>query len=273
MDMKPLRSALYECRVMHHRLAPKQHRFRYRMFYFLLDLDELDEVARRVRGFSHNRRNLYQFRDSDHLTMPGLEKAGLRENLTAWLATQEVTLPADARIVLLTLPRMMGYIFNPVSFYFCEDAAGAPLCSVVQVGNTFREMKPYLIRLQDSVDFYRLITPKHFYVSPFSSLDISFDFKVHLPGKHLEIHIDDRDGDRRVLLTALTGKRVPLTSGRLAWLTLKCPLVTLKVISAIHWEALRLWIKRIPWFRKAAQREQQRDVMKPHHSLTSPPHD
>lgn len=266
--MKPARSALYECRVMHHRLAPKQHRFRYRMFYFALDLDEIDDVAKRVRGFSRNRRNLYEFRDTDHLTLPGMEKAGVRANLTAWLATQGYTLPPDARVLFLTMARMLGYVFNPVSFYFCETAEGAPLCAVVQVGNTFREMKPYLIQEPESAGFYRLITPKHFYVSPFSALDVAFDFKLRVPGEHLEIHIDDREGDRRVLLSALTGKRVPLTSRGLAWLTLKCPLVTLKVITMIHWEALRLWVKKIPWFRKADRPEMQREVMRPHESLT-----
>lgn len=269
--MKPLRSCLYECRVMHHRLAPKEHRFRYRMFYFALDLDELDEVAKRVRGFSHNRRNVYEFRDTDHLTMPGMEKAGIRANLAAWLAGEGVTLPAEARVTFLCLPRMFGYGFNPVAFFFCEGTDGAPLCAVVQVGNTFRELKPYLIRQPATADFYRLITPKHFYVSPFTGLEASFDFKLGVPGEHLDIHIDDREGESRLLLSALTGRRKPLTSWSLLWLTLKCPLVTMKVITMIHWQALRLWIKRVPYFRKAADPQLQRGVMNPHSSLTKPP--
>ncbi len=162
--MNPLRSCFYECRVMHQRLGPKQHRFRYRMFYFALDLDELDEAPKRVRGFSHNRRNVYEFRDSDHLTMPGMEKAGLRANLTAWLAGEGVTLPAEARVTFLSLPRMLGYVFNPVSFFFCEGADGAPLGAIVQVGNTFREMKPYLtlLRYVFKIDFRRLFWTRSF---------------------------------------------------------------------------------------------------------------
>jgi len=292
----PFKSCLYECCVMHYRLAPKEHHFRYSLFLFSLDLDEMDAVAARLRLFSRNRANLYSFRDSDHLTLDarsrreeahtnadcGMRNAEssqslrtsaptLKDNLLAWLASQGVTLPPDARIQLLTLPRVLGYVFNPVSFYFCRDAAGAPLCAVAEVSNTFREMKPFLLRAEDLQPdgVFRRVVPKHFYVSPFFALDLSFDFKLRVPGESLEIHIDDREGDRCVLLTSLTGRRVPLTDAQLAWQTLKCPLVTLKVISMIHWNALRLWLKNVPWHRKAANPHLQRDVMRPHESLRS----
>jgi DUF1365 family protein len=262
-----MNSCLYECEVMHHRLAPKEHRFRYRIFMFALDLDELDTIAASTRGFSHNRRNLYEFRDRDHLTLPGHENASVKENIRAWVGEHGIQLPPDTRIKLVTLPRVLGYIFNPVSFYFCADPTGTPLCAVVQVGNTFREMKPYLLRDQSAENAFRLITPKHFYVSPFFPLDLAFDFKLKIPGEHLDIHIDDREGDKRVLLTALTGRRSSLTSARLAWFTLKYPLITLKVIFLIHLHALFLWWKRIPWHRKAAHAELQRDVFNPHASI------
>ena len=262
-----MNSCLYECDVMHHRLAPKEHRFRYRIFMFALDLDELDTVAARTPGFSHNGRNLYEFRDRDHLTVAGHESESVKENVIAWLAANGFQFPADGRITLVTLPRVFGYIFNPVSFYFCADAAGAPLCAIVQVGNTFREMKPYLLRGAAGANAFHLITPKHFYVSPFMPLDLAFDFKLKVPGEHLDIHIDDREGDRRVLLTALTGRRAPLTGGRLAWFTAKYPLITVKVIFLIHLHALFLWWKRIPWHRKAANPDLQRDVFNPHSSI------
>src|SRR6187402_1257125 len=216
----PLASCLYECSVMHHRLAPKEHHFSYRIFMFSFDLDEIDAIAARIPFFSRNRANLYTFRDSDHLP---LGRATVKENVIEYLAQNGIRFPAAGRISLVTLPRVLGYIFNPVSFYFCRDEAGAPLCAVVQVGNTFGEMKPYLLREPTGNDFFRLITPKHFYVSPFSALDLAFDFKLHVPGETLDIHIDDREGERRVLLSALTGRQAPLTAGRLAWLTLKYP--------------------------------------------------
>jgi DUF1365 family protein len=259
-----MNSCLYECSVMHHRLEPKEHHFRYRIFMFALDLDELDAIAARIPLFSRNRWNLYTFRDDDHLP---LGRATLKDNLLAYLAEHGIQLPASARITLVTLPRVLGYIFNPVSFFFCHAADGAPLCAVVQVGNTFGEMKPYLLPAPAGGNLFRLTTPKHFYVSPFSALDLAFDFKLRVPGEKLDIHIDDRDGARRVLLSALTGQRAPLTTARLAWFTLKYPLITLKVIGLIHWHALLLWLKRLPWHAKAAHPEQQREVLRPHASL------
>jgi hypothetical protein len=258
---------------MHHRLQPKQHHFEYRIFMLALDLDEIDEAARRVRGFARNRRAIYEFRDRDHLTLPELGESGsVREHVTAWIAKHGIHIPTSARITLVTLPRVLGYIFNPVSFYFCEDAEGSPLCAVVQVGNTFREMKPYLLPHpeQDHPERFRLVTPKHFYVSPFSALDLCFDFKLKVPNDRLEIHIDEKAGDRRILVSALTGHRVPLTTARLAWLTVKYPLITVKVILLIHWHALLLWARRLPWRHKTADVEMQRDVFNPHASIAPP---
>ena len=262
-----MNSCLYECSVMHHRLEPKENHFRYRIFMVALDLDELDTLA--VRGLSHNRWNVYSFHDRDHLTLPGLETASLRENLTAWVAARGVKLPADGQVLLVTLPRVLGYIFNPVSFYFCYDVAGVPLCAVVEVGNTFRELKPYLLTAPDRDGRFHLITPKHFYVSPFSPLDLHFDFKLRVPNETLDIHIDDRAANRPVLLSALTGRRVPLTSARLFWFTFKYPLITLKVIVLIHWHALLLWLRRVPWHRKSSNTELQRDVFRPPSPITA----
>lgn len=264
----PLRSCLYECTVMHHRLEPKVHQFRYRIFLFSLDLDELDEVSKRIGGFARNRRALYEFRDRDHLTLPDLPAdAPLKEHIRAWIMQQGVQLPDDVRIALVTLPRVLGYIFNPVSFYFCSGADGSPICALVQVGNTFGEMKPYLVRRREDGGRYRETVSKHFYVSPFSELDLAFDFKLRIPDERLDIHIDDRAGDRRVLLSALSGERIPLSTGRLAWLSLKYPLITMKVIGLIHWHALLLWLRRLPWHRKAANAHLQRDVFNPHQSI------
>ncbi len=264
-----MNSCIYECNVMHHRLEPKEHQFSYRIFMFALDLDEVEVLSKRLPFFSLNRWNLYTFRDRDHLTLPGGETKSVKENLITYLAGNGIQFPESGRIMLVTLPRVLGYIFNPVSFYFCSNAAGAPICAVVEVGNTFREMKPYLLREPSGEDVFRLITPKHFYVSPFSALDLAFDFKLRIPGEKLDIHIDDRDGERRVLLSALTGHRVPLTTARLLWFTLKYPLITLKVIFFIHWHAFRLWLKRLPFFRKAANPELQRDVLRPHSSIAT----
>jgi len=253
---------------MHHRLTPTVHHFRYRIFMFALDLDEIDAVASRIPLFSRNRANVYAFRDRDHLPLPGPDAATTKQAVVAWLSQQGVEFPPAGRIMLVTLPRVFGYVFNPVSFYFCFDADGQPLCAVAEVGNTFGELKPYLIAARSGGDVFQRIVPKHFYVSPFVGLRVAFDFRLRVPGDRLDIHIDDRDGDERVLLTSLTGRRTPLTAARLAWFTLKYPLITLRVIALIHIHAALLWLKRVPWHRKATNTAGQRGVLRPHESIS-----
>jgi uncharacterized protein len=260
-------NALYECDVMHHRLTPKEHRFNYRLFYFWLDLDSVDATAKMLRWFSRNRFNLYSFKDSDHLDKGASD---VKQNIIRYLAENDVPFPAEGRIKLLTLTRIVGYIFNPVCFFYCFDAAGEPLCVVAQVTNTYHEMKPYLLRERDDKGRFRLTTPKHFYVSPFSALDLGFDFKLPVPGESFDIHIDDREGDKPVLLSKLSGKRVPLTDARLLWFALKYPFLTLKVIFLIHWNALLLWMKGLRVHAKSADIALQRDVYRPHPSISKP---
>lgn len=268
MELSDLQSSLYECEVMHHRLEPKEHRFSYRIFLCAIDFDELDALDRRLSLFSRNRWNLYAFRDQDHLKLPGREAETVREKLRLYLAGEGIALPEKGRVLLVTFPRIFGYVFNPVSFYYCFDAAGVPLCALTEVGNTFGEQKPYLLAEPPREGRFRRVVPKHFYVSPFSPLDLQFDFRLAVPDAKLAVHINDLKEGRPILLTTLKGTRVPLTDGRLAWFLLKYPLLTLRVIFLIHWHALLLWLKRLPWFRKADDPDLQRDVLNPHASLS-----
>ena len=175
-------SSVYECEVYHERLSPKRHRFRYRLFFLDLDLDEIPMLAKRLVPFSHNRFNLYSFRDKDHLD---LGKPDIRSNLEVWLDGQGVIIPEGVSIRLITLPRIAGYIFNPVSFYFITSAEGVPLHAVVEVCNTFREVKPWLIEATSSnANAFRRTVPKHFYVSPFTELTTQFDFRLQVPDVH-----------------------------------------------------------------------------------------
>jgi len=268
---------------MHARFSPRPHRFAYRLFYFAVDLDELDGLTRRLRWFSRDRANLYSFRDADFLptgealhhgpvaaaATPPAEPATLKERVVRYAAAQGVDL-TGGRVVLVTLPRVAGYLFNPVSFYFCFDRAGRPVAAIAEVTNTFREMKPFFLGPgtsgADGASF-RLRLPKHFYVSPFSDVDVAFDFTLRVPADRLSIQIDDFVGGERTLTTTLQGSRQPLTSGRLLWFTIKYPLITLRIIALIHWHAFCLWLKRVPWFPKSARAVEQRALYRPHASL------
>jgi DUF1365 family protein len=281
-----MQSCLYECHIMHRRFAPKAHRFLYRIFLFAIDLDELDALHRRLAFFSVNRPNIYAFRERDYLPTgeplhnsrtaapaPAIAAASLKERVTAFLAANGVDL-AGGRVMLVTLPRVFGYLFNPVSFYFCYDRSGAPVATLAEVTNTFKEMKPYVLGPPTQAgtgDAFRLRTPKYFYVSPYSEVDVDFDFILHPPAARLSIRIDDYVGPSRTLTSMLTGERRELTNARLAWFTLKYPLITLRVISLIHWHALLLWMKRVPWFAKSARADDQRALHRPHSSIAQPP--
>lgn len=259
-----LKSCLYECRVMHRRILPKAHKFEYRIFMFSLYLDEIESLAKSVRGFGRNGRAPYAFLDRDHLAP---NDRPVREKLTAYLREQGIELGGSHRVELVTLPRVLGYIFNPVSFFFCYEAAGRPLCAVVEVGNTFGEMKLFLVRELSPRGEFHLRVAKDFYVSPFSSLDTEFDFKLRLPGERLDVRIDDYKNGALTLVSALTGERAELTTRQLWWFTLKYPLITAKVIFLIHWHALLLWLKRVPSIAKTADIDKQRGVLRPHRSL------
>lgn len=284
-----MRSCLYECQVMHARFRPRAHRFRYRLFLFALDLDELEDLGQRMRLFSLFRRTPYRLNPADYLpvdepvhgasapaaaaTAPATPRT-LKQRVVAYLAERGIDLEGG-RVLLVTLPRVLGYHFNPVSFYFCEDRHGAPVAAIAEVTNTFREMKPYLLGPDAFAlgaggrpQFHRRV-PKHFYVSPFSDVDVAFDFRLHLPGDRLAIQIDDYAEGERTLTSTLTGSARPLTDRALAWYTFRYPLVTLRVITLIHWHALRLYLKRIPWFRKSARAADQRDLYRPHPSIAS----
>ncbi len=291
-------SHLYECRVMHHRFTPKAHQLLYRIFLFAIDLDDLPALSRRLTFFSLNRANVYSFREGDYLpTNAPLHRPGarapstpasvparkaactLKQRVVDYLAAHDVDL-TGGRVILVTLPRVFGRLFNPVSFYFCYDRSGEPVAALAEVTNTFREMKPYFLgpgakvlkftEGRDGTTEFRRRTPKYFYVSPYSDVDIEFDFILRPPSGRLAIQIDDFNGPTRTLTSTLTGTRHALTNTRLAWFTLKYPLITLKIISLIHWHALLLWMKRVPWFAKAARAGDQRELYHPHSSLSSP---
>jgi DUF1365 family protein len=253
-----MQSSLYRSTVMHHRLAPTEHRFVYSIFLFCLDLDEIPMLARNLWLFGHNRKNVFEFRDADHLS-EGTNR--VKDSVIAYVRSKGVQDPVT-KVLLITHLRTLGYIFNPVSFYFCYGPGDEPLCCVAEVMNTYREMKLFLIRRDHFArGMFRMVRPKHFYVSPFVDLDDMFEFRLALPRDHLRININDIDKrGNTFLVTSLSGEQRKLTNLRLLGYLVRFPFVTVKVIWSIHWQALRLYMKGLPYHTKASDPHLQQEV-------------
>lgn len=234
-------SALYAGKVMHQRLRPRRHRLSYRMFYLLLDLDEIDSLAAGLRLFSHNRFNLFGFFDRDH-------GDGAARPLKAYVERQLKAAgiePDGGPIRLLAMPRMLGYVFNPLSVYFCHRRQGDLAAILYEVNNTFGQRHSYLIPVEGNEQEGRIEQhcAKRFYVSPFMGMGLRYRFRVAPPGDGVSLHITGSDDQGALIIATFAGKRRPLTDAALARALLAYPLLTLKVIVGIHWEALLLWMK------------------------------
>lgn len=235
---------------MHERLRPRAHRLRYRVFSLLLDLDELAALHRQLRLFSVGRFNVLSLREEDH----GDGGAGtLRERVDAWMRLAGLA-PA-ARVRLLTMPRLFGYAFNPLSVFFCDNAAGRLQAIVYEVTSTFGERHHYVLPVSATqADAALEGVPiaqhcaKRMHVSPFVGMEMQYAFRVTPPGDagRLHIGIDVHDAQGPLLRTSHAARARPLTDGQLATALLSHPLLTLKVIAAIHWEALLLWVRGVP---------------------------
>lgn len=243
---------------MHHRLEPIKNRFVYRVFMFCVDLDEIDALHRSLRLFSSERYNLFSLRKSDHMNFG---KGTIKENVLEYLRRKGIDL-TGGRIELVTNLRMFGYVFNPVSFYYCYDKKGNPVCAVPEVGNTFGEIKPYLLDGSDrNQSGFRKKVVKYFYVSPFIGLDTTFDFNLGIPGERLHVTIDDYQEGKKFFLSAVTGTRKALTDARLLWYVFRFPFITLQVITLIHWQALKLYVRKLPFLRKNENQELQKEIV------------
>lgn len=235
----PPAPALYEGTVMHMRLQPFAHQFRYRVVSALLDVDRLAETARGLRLFSVDRFNVVAFHNRDHGPRDG---GPLRPWVEARLA--EAGRPRPARIMLLSIPRLLGYAFNPLSVYWCYDAEGRLDSVIYEVKNTFGDQHPYVLTAWSDADgAVRHDQVKEFFVSPFIGMDQTYSFTLRPPGDRLAIRIKQADARGDYLIATQNGTARPMTEAALAGLMWRMPLTTFKVIAAIHWQALRLWLK------------------------------
>ena len=239
-----MRSGLYTGTVMHARTTPAENVFTYKVCFFVLDLDELPALDRGLRLFGWNRPNVVTLRDRDHLDIRGY----LREH----------GVEAD-RILLLTNLRVLGYVFNPVSFYYCYRG-GELACIVAEVSNTFGERLPYLLSPENAVSDTRRVSDtavrfsyshdKQLHVSPFFPLDQGYRWWFTEPGDEVHVRIDLSEDGGRPFHATLHGSRQELTNASLARALIRYPLMPQRVISLIHLQAVRLWLKRVPFFHK-----------------------
>jgi uncharacterized protein len=245
-----MNSHLLHGKVRHRRLRPTDYQLEHDVFYLALDLDELDAATDRFPLLGRNRRAILSFRDADHLPEPATD---LAVDLRRHLAAEGIALPGG-RVTLVTNPRFLGYVFNPASFYLCRDSGGQLAAVVVEVHNTYLERHLYTL-LPDrsggnsSERSFSAQMDKELYVSPFIGPDGRYRVTIRDDGAGLRIGINEHDPDGPLLATSLVLRRRRMTGRNLLRTVLRHPLMTQRTIALIHWHALRLWLRRVPFIR------------------------
>lgn len=257
-----LSSGIYWGKIMHHRFSPKRHFFTYPIFMFALDLDEVEPLGKKLRLFAHNHSSLYTLRDGDHMEpfvgagfnpaptkTPAPTMESLKPRVINLLRQRGYQGPVD-RIVMITQLRVLGYLFNPVSFFYCY-ADGVEVAHVAEVGNTFHQKHCYVFFDGVSAGQNSHWAEKVFYVSPFLEMDLTYNFRFAPLGESLRVDVDDYKSDQLtgkepVLKTHIQGKYRPFTDWNLLLSFLKIPFMSVWIIAWIHWHALKLWFKKIP---------------------------
>jgi DUF1365 family protein len=235
-------AALYFGDVMHARLRPMGHRFSYRVMSLLIDLDRLDAADRQSLLFGVNRAALYGFHEADHGRRDG---SSLRGYAQACAAEHGIDL-TGGRVLLLCYPRLLGFTFNPLSVYFCHSARGELALIIYEVRNTFGDIHAYVLPVKPgelSEAGIRQQQEKLLYVSPFVGMAMRYHFRVSPPGDNVKLRILETDHEGPLLSATFNGRRRALTTAALLRAFFALPLLTLKIVAAIHWEALRLWLK------------------------------
>lgn len=246
-------ACLYEGRVVHARLNPLRHRFRYRFFTGLFDLDRLATLSNEHRLFSYNKRNLFSFFDADHGPRDG---TSLKEWVIKLL--DDANLSFDrGQIKLLCLPRVLGYVFNPLSIFYCYDKRGDLKALLYEVQNTFRESHTYVIPV--TLDENKNVTRPHhadksFYVSPFIGMEARYHFSLSDPNDTIAVNIRQKNKEGDLLLATLNGSQSAFSDRAMIRLLFAYPFLTFGVVAAIHWQAFRLWLKGAKYFGHAASK-------------------
>jgi len=239
-------AALYGCTVMHRRYQPIGYLFRYRIFSLLIDIDRLDELSRISPFFSVDRFNLFSFHRADHLPDGETDLRGWVDKVLA----QNGLTQQGLRVRLLCMPRVLGWGFDPLSIWYCETPSGDPVAAVCEVHNTFGERHCYLLKAQGGRWPLRDRRAKAFHVSPFMDVSGDYAFALGRPDKTLKVAIHLSEDGHPLLSATQLGDQRAFNSRNLLLLFLRIPFQTAKVLGAIHWHALKIWLRGVPFFHK-----------------------
>ena len=238
-------SSLYNGTVIHKRFKPKVHFFKYRVFSLLLDLSELNQLDKNINFFSYNSFNLVSFFDKDHGERDG---SSLFEWVKKNLIENNIN-SENIKIKLLCYPRIFGYVFNPLSVFFVYDHQENLISILYEVKNTFGEQHTYVFKVENN-NLLQHNCSKKFHVSPFIEMNCNYFFRILKPSEKISVIIDQYQLNEKILFASQDGRRVDFNSRELLKSYIKHPLMTFKVISAIHFEALKLWFKGIRFIKK-----------------------
>ena len=244
--MSSFSSCIYSGNVIHKRFKPKKHFFSYKVFSLLIDLSEIDDIEKKINFFSYNSFNILSFYNTDHGPRDGSSlNKWVKKNLRkAKINTQ------DIKIKLLCYPRFFGYVFNPLSIFYCYNKNSKLKAILYEVKNTFGEQHTYLFRCKTKSKIIFHKCNKKFYVSPFIKMKTYYNFKLSDPKKKIDIIIRQNDIDGPLLFARQIGKKVRLNGKNLLYQFLKHPFMAFKIIMAIHYEAFRLWVKGVKLVKK-----------------------
>ena len=239
-------SSIYDGQVIHKRFRPKKHFFRYKVFSFLIDLSELYQLEKELTLFSYNKFNVLSFYDIDHGPRDGSSLIDwVKENMTKNnINTDGIT------IILLCYPRIWGYVFNPLSVFFVYDKNSNLVSILYEVKNTFNEQHTYIFKLQKTEKLIEHSCRKKFHVSPFIEMNCTYYFKIAKPGEKISVYIDQYDNENKLLVALQEGIKVILNNKNLIKVFFSHPMMSFKIILAIHFEAFKLWIKRVKFVKK-----------------------
>ncbi len=239
-------SSIYNGTVIHKRFKPKIHFFKYKVFSLLIDLSELEYLSKKIKFFSLNKFNLISFYEKDHGNRDG-------SSLVSWVKKNlkdNNIISEKVKIKLLCYPRILGYVFNPLSVFYIYNESEKLISILYEVKNTFGEQHTYIFKVDTDQNLYQHNCSKKFHVSPFIEMNCKYFFRILKPGEKISVIIDQYQIGEKILYASQDGQRVDFNTKELIKSYLKHPLMTFKIISAIHFEAFKLWIKGIKFIKK-----------------------